>query len=133
MAMTQGAHHIGLTVPNLTATCDFFVDVLEFKQVGEVLSYPALFLSDGTTLLTLWQAADPNIATPFDRKNNIGLHHFALKVQNLETLNFLYQTLATAEGVQIEFPPEPLGEGSTHHMMFYIPGGIRMELIAPAS
>jgi catechol 2,3-dioxygenase-like lactoylglutathione lyase family enzyme len=133
MAMTQGAHHIGLTVPDLTATRDFFVDVLEFKQVGEVPSYPALFLSDGTTLLTLWQAADPNIATPFDRKNNIGLHHFALKVQNLETLNFLYQTLVTAEGVQIEFPPEPLGGGPTHHMMLNIPGGIRMELIAPAS
>lgn len=133
MAMTQGAHHIGLTVLNLTATRDFLVDVLEFKQVGEVPSYPALFLSDGTTLLTLWQAADPNIATPFDRKNNIGRHHFALKVQNLETLNFLYQTLATAEGVQIEFPPEPLDGGHTHHMMFYIPGGIRMELIAPAS
>ncbi|GAB4373335.1 MAG: hypothetical protein Kow00121_16460 [Elainellaceae cyanobacterium] len=133
MAITQGAHHIGLTVPDLTATRDFFVNVLEFKQVGEVPSYPAFFLSDGTTLLTLWQAADPATATPFDRKNNIGLHHFALKVENLETLKSLHQTLTTTEGVQIEFAPEPLGGGPTHHMMFYIPGGIRMELIALAS
>lgn len=133
MTVTQGAHHIGLTVPNLTATRDFFVNILEFKQVGEVPTYPAFFLSDGTTLLTLWQAADPANATPFDRKNNIGLHHFALRVNSLDTLNALHQTLTTTDGVQIEFAPEPLGGGPTHHMMFYIPGGIRMELIAPGS
>lgn len=133
MAITQGAHHIGLTVPNLTATRDFFVNILEFKQVGEVPDYPAFFLSDGTILLTLWQATDPATATPFDRKNVIGLHHFALKVDSLETLNSLHQTLATTEGVKIEFPPEPLGGGPTQHMMFYIPGGIRMELIAPGA
>lgn len=133
MAITQGAHHIGLTVPNLTATRDFFVNILEFKQVGEVPDYPAFFLSDGTILLTLWQATDPATATPFDRKNVIGLHHFALKVDSLETLNSLHQTLATTEGVKIEFAPEPLGGGPTQHMMFYIPGGIRMELIAPGA
>ena len=133
MAITQGAHHIGLTVPNLTTARDFFINILDFKQVGEVQDYPAFFLSDGTILLTLWQAADPANATPFDRKNVIGLHHFALKVESLEMLNSLHQTLSTTEGVQIEFAPEPLGGGPTHHMMFYIPGGIRMELIAPAT
>jgi len=133
MAITQGAHHIGLTVPNLIATRDFFINVLDFKQVGEVPKYPAFFLSDGTTLLTLWQAVDPENAIPFDRKNVIGLHHFAFKVNSLETLNSLYQILTTTAGVQIEFAPEPLGGGPTHHMMFYIPGGIRMELIAPAA
>ncbi len=133
MAITQGAHHIGLTVPDLNAARDFFVNVLELKQVGEKPNYPAYFLSDGTILITLWQAADPATATPFDRKNNLGLHHFALKVNGLETLNSLYQTLTTTDGVEIEFAPEPLGAGPTQHMMFYIPGGIRMELIAPGS
>jgi catechol 2,3-dioxygenase-like lactoylglutathione lyase family enzyme len=133
MAITQGAHHIGLTVPNLTTARDFFINILDFKQVGEVQDYPAFFLSDDKILLTLWQAADPANATPFDRKNVIGLHHFALKVESLEMLNSLHQTLSSTEGVQIEFAPEPLGGGPTHHMMFYIPGGIRMELIAPAT
>ncbi|WP_281413273.1 VOC family protein [Leptothoe spongobia] len=41
MAITQGAHHIGLTVPNIDATRDFFVNVLEFKQVAERPEYPA--------------------------------------------------------------------------------------------
>lgn len=131
MTITQGAHHIGLTVPDLAAARDFFVNIFEFNQVGEVPDYPAFFLSDGTLLLTLWQAADPTSATAFDRKNNIGLHHFALKVDGLEALKSLHQTLENTEGVEIEFAPEPLGGGPTQHMMFYIPGGIRMELTAP--
>ena len=131
MAITQGAHHIGFTVPDIAATRDFFVNVLDFKQVGEVPDYPAYFISDGTVMLTLWQATDPASATPFDRKTNIGLHHFALRVNGLETLNKLHETLANTEEVTIEFAPEPIGAGPTQHMMFYIPGGIRMELIAP--
>ncbi|MEM9447529.1 MAG: VOC family protein [Cyanobacteria bacterium P01_E01_bin.6] len=130
MALTQGTHHVGLTVPDLTATRDFFINTLEFTQIGDVPDYPAVFLSDGTVMITLWQAFDPANATPFDRKNIIGLHHVALKVNSIDTLTSIHQTLTTTDGVEIEFAPEPLGNGPAHHMMFYIPGGIRMELFA---
>lgn len=130
MAITQGAHHIGLTVPSIEATRDFFMNVLEFKQVGAVPDYPAYFISDGTVMLTLWQATEPDKATPFDRKNNIGLHHLALKVKDIDTLNNIYQTLIKAEGVSIEFAPELSGNGPAQHLMAYIPGGIRLELMA---
>lgn len=130
MAITKGPHHIGLTVPDIRATCNFFVDILGFEQVGEVPDYPAIFVSDGSIMLTLWQAVDSADATPFDRKNNIGLHHFALKVDNLTTLQSIHQTLLNTAGIEIEFAPEPLKGLPAHHMMFYIPGGIRMELIA---
>ncbi|MBE9068011.1 VOC family protein [Leptolyngbya cf. ectocarpi LEGE 11479] len=130
MAITQGAHHIGLTVPSIEATRDFFMNVLEFKQVGEVPDYPAYFISDGTVMLTLWQANNPDKATPFDRKNNIGLHHLALKVKDIDTLNDIYQTLIKTEGVSIEFKPELSGNGPAQHLMAYIPGGIRLELLA---
>jgi catechol 2,3-dioxygenase-like lactoylglutathione lyase family enzyme len=133
MALTQGTHHIGLTVPNINATRDFFVNVLEFQQVGEVPDYPAYFLSDGTSLLTLWQAVGPDQAIPFNRKTNIGLHHFAFKVDGVETLKAIYEKLKTVPSVEIEFAPELLGGGPTQHMMFSIPSGIRMELTAPAS
>ena len=132
-ALTQGAHHIGLTVPNLSETRSFFVDSLGFSQVGEVADYPALFLSDGTTMITLWQAENPQTAIPFDRKNVIGLHHFALKVQNDAVLDNLYRSLSETDGIDIEFAPESIGGGPTKHMMLSIPGGIRMELIAPAA
>jgi predicted metal-dependent peptidase len=65
----------------------------------------------------------------FDRKNNIGLHHFALKVANLEQLQQLFEKLSQLDSVEIEFAPELLGELPIHHMMCLIPGGIRLELI----
>lgn len=129
-AATQGAHHIGLTVLDLQQTRTFFVDTLGFKQVGEKPDYPAVFVSDGTIMITLWQAVNPEQATPFDRKNVIGLHHFALKMESLTVLNELHQTLTQTPGVEIEFAPESLGGSPMHHMMCYIPGGIRMEFIA---
>ena len=129
-AVTRGAHHIGLTVPDLAKTRAFFVDALGFDQVGEVPDYPAVFLTDGGTLITLWQAADPARAIPFDRRNVIGLHHFALKVDGAEVLDELHGKLKATEGVEIEFAPEPMGGGPTKHMICSIPGGIRMEFIA---
>lgn len=132
-AITSGAHHIGLTVPDLAKTRAFFADTLGFDQIGEVPDYPAVFLSDGETMITLWQAENPDIAVPFDRKNVIGLHHFAMKVRDADALNDVYKKLNAAEECEIEFPPEPLGGGETRHMMCYIPGGIRMEFIALAT
>lgn len=132
IVVTKGAHHIGLTVPNLAETRAFFLDTLGFRQVGEMPDYPAVFLNDGTTMITLWQAADPANAVPFDRRNNIGLHHFALKVDGLDILEKLHGELSKTDGVEIEFAPEPLGSGPSKHMMCYIPGGIRMEFIVPS-
>ena len=61
--VTRGAHHIGLTVPDLEQTRRFFLDTLGYEQVGEVPDYPAVFLTDGSLMIALWQAADPDNAT----------------------------------------------------------------------
>lgn len=132
-AITQGAHHIGLTVPDLAASTEFFLDTLGFSKVGEKPDYPAAFVSDGTIMATLWQVADPTDAVPFDRKNTIGLHHLALKVENADALKALHGKLQDCQGVEIEFAPDPLGAAGTHHMMCSIPGGIRVEFIAPVT
>ena len=129
-ALTAGAHHIGLTVPDIAATRTFFTDVLGYDVVGERPAYPAVFVSDGTTMITLWQASDPAASTPFDRKSNIGLHHLALKVPSHEALETLAAKLQQADGVEIEFSPEALGETPLRHMMTTIPGGVRVEFIA---
>lgn len=129
-SLTLGAHHIGLTVPNLNQTREFFIQTLGYDQVGEVPDYPAAFLSDGTLMVTLWQAVDPGNAIPFDRKNVIGLHHLALTVAP-DSLDGLHKTLRDTAGVEIEFAPEPLGDMPVRHMMCSIPGGIRVEFIAP--
>ena len=132
-ALTCGTHHIGLTVPNLAKTRSFFLNTLSYQQVGEVADYPAVFLSDGTTMITLWQAQTGDSAIAFDRKNNIGLHHFALKVDNHRALEALHEKLRQAPDVDIEFAPEPLGGGEVRHMMTAIPGGIRVEFLSPSA
>lgn len=132
-AITSGVHHIGLTVPDLSASQAFFIDSLGFKQVGEVPDYPAVFLSDGTTMITLWQAEDPASAVAFDRKNVIGLHHVALRVDNHAALDTLHNKLQQTAAVKIEFAPESLGTGDVKHMMCYMPGGIRIEFLSPGA
>ena len=129
-AQTKGAHHIGLTVPDLARTRAFFLDTLGFEQVGERPEYPAVFVSDGAIMITLWQAADPRTAVAFDRRNVIGLHHLAFNVGDADALAALHGTLEGTDGVEIEFAPEALGETPLRHMMCTIPGGIRVEFIA---
>lgn len=100
------------------------------KQVKEKPDYPAIFVSDGEIMLTLWQAATPNEANAFDRKNHIGLHHLALRIENSTVLEQFYERLVETDGVEIEFSPELPGDDSTKHMMCNIPGGLRIKFIA---
>lgn len=125
-------HHVGLTVSDLDASCGFFTEILGWEKVGGNPDYPAVFVSDGSVMVTLWQAREPSAAIPFDKNNNVGLHHLALRVVDLNTLEKIYQKLAAAEDVDIEFAPEPLRDGPTTHMMCFEPGGIRIEFIVPA-
>ena len=128
---THGAHHVGLTVPDIHAARAFFEDALGFSQVGEVPEYPAVFVSDANVMITLWQARDPASAVAFDRRRVIGLHHLALCVAASQDLDELHEQLAARPDVDVEFAPEPLLGGPTRHMMCAVPGGIRLELVAP--
>jgi len=130
--LTTGAHHIGLAVPDLDAATAFFRDALGYSVVGEVPAYPARFVSDGTTLLTLWQVEDPASANPFDRRRNVGLHHLALGVRDAGALDTVHARIADWPGVSIEFGPGPMRPGSAvQHMIAAIPGGIRVEFATP--
>ena len=127
---TEGAHHVGLTVRDVAEAERFFVEALGHTRVGAVPTYPAAFVSDGATMITLWQAEDPAGAAPFDRRRNLGLHHLALRVRE-GALDALHERLAARADVEIEFAPSPLGAGPTRHMMARVCGGLRVEFIAP--
>lgn len=129
-AKTQGVHHVGLTVGDLEAAVGFFCTELGFGVVGGKPDYPAAFVSDGQTMLTLWQAREPEQARAFDRHCQIGLHHLALKLAANVSLTALHQRLAGLPGVAVEFAPEPLGATGLRHMICLIPGGIRLELVS---
>ena len=130
-SLSRGVHHVGLTVPDVPAAEAFFREALGFEVVGGKPDYPSVFLHDGTVMLTLWQAEDPATATPFDRRRNLGLHHLSLQVSEAVGLDALHRSLAERSDVEVEFAPEPLGDGPTRHMMCAVPGGLRLELIAP--
>jgi catechol 2,3-dioxygenase-like lactoylglutathione lyase family enzyme len=74
---TCGVDHIGLSVRDLESTRKFFCDCLGWRIVGARADYPAVFVSDGHDIVTLWQVESPSKAIPFDRRANVGLHHLA--------------------------------------------------------
>jgi len=125
--LTDGPHHIGLTVSNLEKSADFFVELLGWEEVKRNEEYPSIFVSDGQIMITLWAVKDtPEIA--FNRRANVGLHHLALQVSSEEALNKINQRL-TEKHMDIEFAPELLGNGPAKHMMCFDPSGIRVEFI----
>lgn len=87
----------------------------------------------GLTVPDLEAAKGPARIVPFDRYRNVGLHHRALRVADASALDRLHGELAGRPDTAVELAPEPLGGGPTRHMMCAIPGGIRLELIAPAA
>jgi catechol 2,3-dioxygenase-like lactoylglutathione lyase family enzyme len=127
--ITQGVHHIGLTVSKLEESADFFTATLGWKEIKRNQDYPAIYVSDGTILLSLWQARAEH-PSEFDKHRNIGLHHVAFAVSSQNGLNHLHTTLMRS-GTPIEFAPELLGQGPARHMMCREPGGIRVEFIWP--
>lgn len=132
MALTKGAHHIGLTVSKLEESAKFFVEVLGWSEVKRDPEYPSIFVSDGTLMVTLW-SAKTKTPVKFDKNQNVGLHHMALVINNFDTLDIVYSKILDS-GLKIEFPPELLGDGPAKHMMCYDPSGIRLEFICiPAS
>ena len=129
--ITKGSHHIGLTVSKLDESASFFTNLLGWKELRRDEEYPAIFVSDGALMVTLWKAkSDPS--TRFDKDKNIGLHHVAFMVESERDLDQLYKTISES-GLRIEFSPELLREGPAKHMMCYEPSGIRVEFIWPGN
>ena len=126
-AGTCGVDHVGLSVRDLLSTLKFFCDCLGWRIVGERADYPAVFVSDGHDVVTLWQVESPSKAIPFDRRANIGLHHLAIAVADQISLDTLYNRVLSWPGVVVEFGPEPSGAGPKVHFMAREPSGVRIE------
>ena len=127
MSLTHGVQHIGLAVSNLEESAAFFTGLLGWQEVKRREDYPAIFVKDGA--LTLWKTQTEQ-PVQFDRKNNVGLHHLALRVETREGLYRILEVLK-ANQVEIEFEPTVIREGPAMHMMCYEPSGIRIEFYLP--
>ena len=133
MYKTQGINHLGLSVKNLDQTVAFFVDCLGWEESGRDESYPRSAVGDGCIRLTLWEVDHSLSVEEFHFRKNVGLHHFALEVGSEDELNEIADKVERYPGVRIEFMPELMGSGPRKHMMFYEPGGIRIEFIWPGN
>jgi len=125
--ITKGVHHIGLTVSKLEESALFFTSLLGWKEVRRDSEYPAIFVSDGSVMVTLWKNKQKPAAA-FDKNHNIGLHHVAFAVENEADLISLHDKLVK-HNVTIEFSPELVREGPAKHMICYEPSGVRVEFI----
>ena len=130
-SFTLGVHHIGLTVSKLEESAAFFTTLLGWNEVKRNREYPAIYVSDGATMLSLWQNKI-DLSSAFDKLGNIGLHHVAFAVASEKALHQVHGTLQQ-HGTPIEFPPELLGQGPARHMMCLEPSGIRVEFIWPGN
>lgn len=127
--LTQGLHHVGLTVSKLEESAAFFTRTLGWKEVKRDPEYPSIFVSDGVIMVTLWKnQEDPPVA--FDRARNVGLQHAAFLVASEEDLTRLHARLAEHR-VELQFPPQALASGQGRHMFCFEPSGIRIEFIWP--
>jgi len=133
VVVTEGINHIGLAVKDLDRSVSFFTDTLGWRTAGGDPDYPAVFVTDGNSFVTLWRVTDPAAAVEFNRKNNVGLHHLAFTVKSLKALHELHQKFLAVEGLVIEFAPEFMGQGPSTHMMIREPSGNRLEFVVPGS
>lgn len=99
--LTKGSHHIGLTVSKLEESARFFIDLLGWPEIRRDPDYPAIFVSDGVLMITLW-GIQSNHPIEFNKSDNIGLHHLALSVKDFDTLDTVYNKLKNHD-VRIEF------------------------------
>jgi catechol 2,3-dioxygenase-like lactoylglutathione lyase family enzyme len=124
---TYGIDHVGLSVRDLMSTREFFCDCLGWRVVGERPNYPAVFVSDGRSIVTFWQVESPSRARAFDRRANVGLHHLALAVVDQAGLETLHKRVSSWPGVEVEFGPQVSGAGPKIHFMVREPSGVRIE------
>ena len=131
-ARTVGIDHVGLSVGDLERSRRFFVECLGWEVVGAKPDYPAVFVSDGATRLTLWEVDKSGGYVLFDRRKNVGLHHIALKVADLDALQETFLRVSNWPGVEVEFAPESAPGGTRVHCMVREPGGARVEFVCSA-
>jgi lactoylglutathione lyase len=94
-----------------------------------VESYPSIFLSDGSSLLTIWKTDEAY--TTFDRRKNVGLHHLAIKVTSRDALDQAYKAVSEVDGTRVDgegaFSPQKLEGTPLTHAMVFEPSGNRIE------
>jgi methylmalonyl-CoA/ethylmalonyl-CoA epimerase len=76
--------HIAISVPDKEKTANFYEDTFGFERVSQ--SRVATRLSDGVMNITLLQFEPEEDAGDERGKDYVGLHHFGILVEDIETM-----------------------------------------------
>ena len=118
---------MGLSVADLEATTNFFVQCLGWSVVRDVPAYPARFVSNGEAFFTLWQT-EPGSA-PFDRRKQVGLHHVAIRVTDQASLTDMHERASGFPRRGRGICAGVAGGRPAQHFMVFEPSGTRIEFI----
>ncbi len=130
--ISSGAvHHLTLTVTNLQRSLNFYTEVLGF-QVAMELGPTRSIISNGSAMVALGTAPDPERAIPGDRfdENRVWLDHLSFSLgsrQELDQAVSLFDEKGISHG-EIKDLGEALG---LCVLAFRDPDNIQLELTAP--
>ena len=141
--------HIGVTVPDLEEATSFFVDVLgceylyslgPFQDEGDWMSehlgvHPRatvpenrFFRCGGQTVFEVFRYTSPDQDTSVPRNSDVGGHHIALYVEDLDTaVGYLRSRGVTVLGEPTASTGHNLGQ---RWVYFLAPWGLQLELVS---
>jgi glyoxylase I family protein len=127
--ITQGVHHLTLTVTDTVRSRDFYTSLLNFTVAKELP--PRFVLTNGSMFLGVAPPPDASQAIPNDRFscNRVGLDHLSFGVVNRAELNkaaALFDERGVEHGEITDLP-----EFGLTILTFNDPDGIQLELTAP--
>jgi glyoxylase I family protein len=123
--------HLTLTVTDLKRSQDFYTSLLGFEMLME-LGPTRVLLSNGSTLVALGTAPDPDRAIPDDRfdENRVGLDHVSFGVNSRAELEQA-KSLLDDRGVSHGEIKDLGGALGICVLAFRDPDNIQLELTAP--
>ncbi|CAI8023356.1 Biphenyl-2,3-diol 1,2-dioxygenase 3 [Geodia barretti] len=120
MVKPKQVGHLVINVTDVAASTKFYTEVLGFQIAVQRPTATFLTCGDIHHDLALFQAADD--AAPM-RKGNVGLNHFAVQVDDFDSLRDLYHTLKD-NGVAVDRTTD---HGMTGSVYFEDPDGNGIE------
>ncbi len=115
--------HVVLKVDQLDACVKFYTEVLGFEYVNRLDKPRAVFLTLGVQHHDIALFEVPATADA-PKANQVGLHHLALRVDDVAALKEGFATLQQ-HGVMVV---RAVDHGTTHSVYFNDPSGNRLEL-----
>ena len=123
MSVPREMGHVVLNVSDVEKSTRFYRDVVGFQVSRHRSDWTAAFLTCGVVHHNLALFKAPDGAEPY-RQGQIGLRHFAFKVENYEALQQAHARLVAAGAVIDHIT----NHGTTRSVYFCDPDGMLMEL-----